>query len=85
MAYREAANSKIIGTPTSGAAGSFGSFNLPGVLSFEYTDAGLYYPNWEEYERTGVKIDIPVKQTVEDIRKGRDMWMEKAIEYIQNK
>jgi len=82
MAYREAANSKIIGTPTSGAAGAVGWFNLPGAIHFEYTAEGLYYPNWGEYERTGVKIDIPVKQTAEDIREGRDMWMEEAIQYI---
>jgi len=82
MAYREAANSKIIGTPTSGAAGGAGWFNLPGAIVFDYTAEGLYYPNWGEYERTGVKIDIPVKQTVEDIRDCRDIWMEKAIEYI---
>jgi len=85
MAYREATNSKIIGTPTSGAAGSFGRFNLPGAIDFEFTAQGLYYPYWGEYERTGVKIDIPVKQTVEDIRDGRDIWMEKAIEYLLNK
>jgi len=82
MAYREAANSKIIGTPTSGAAGVVGWFNLPGAIHFEYTAEGLYYPNWGEFERTGVKIDALVKQTSEDICEGRDMWMEKAIEYI---
>jgi len=30
-------------------------------------------------------IDIPVSLTVNEIREGRDVWIEKAIETIENK
>jgi len=42
----------------------------------------VYYPYWELFQRRGVKIDVPIKETAEDIRDGRDIWMEEAIQYI---
>lgn len=53
-------------------------------ISFLYSANGLYYPNWEPFQRKGVKIDIPIKETFEDIRDGKDVWMEEAIRYITN-
>ena len=82
MAYRNAINSKIIGTTTSGAVGPVSRLNLPGGLSISYSSEGMYYPCWDLFQRKGVKIDIPVKETVEDIRDGKDIWMEEAIHYI---
>jgi len=47
--------------------------------------AGAFYPNWKPNQRVGVKIDIPVKQTVDDVSTGEDMWIRNAIEYIESK
>ncbi|WP_437918793.1 hypothetical protein [Sphingobacterium sp. LRF_L2] len=44
--------------------------------------AGAFYPNWGLNQRVGVKIDIPIVQKVEDVEGGGDMWIRKAIEYI---
>lgn len=82
MAYRNAVNSKIIGTTTSGAVGPCSHFNLPMGLDFSYSADGLYFPDWELFQRKGVKIDIPIKETMESIRDGKDLWMEEAIQYI---
>lgn len=82
MIYRNAVNSKIIGTTTVGAVGPVSHFNLPMGINFTYSANGLYYPGWEPFQRKGAKIDIPIKQTVEDIRDGKDVWMEEAIRYI---
>ncbi len=46
---------------------------------------GAFYPEWKLNQRDGVTIDIPVEQTVEDIAAGEDMWIRKAIEYIESK
>lgn len=82
MAYRKAPNSKIIGSQTAGADGNITTIYLPGAISFTYTALGAYYPNWENCQRIGIKIDIPVLPTVQDIKEGKDVWMERAIEYI---
>lgn len=85
MLYRLSTNSVIIGTQTAGANGNIASVNLPGGIKFTYTGLGAYYPNWEQLQRVGVKIDIPIFPTIQDIKEGRDVWVERAIEYINYK
>lgn len=84
IAYRVAPRSAVIGTQTAGANGHIGYLYLPRGIKFNYTMAGAFYPNWGMNQRVGVKIDIPVEQTVEDVEAGEDMWIKKAIEYIEN-
>lgn len=84
MSYRNAVNSKVIGTPSAGAIGPVSHFYLPMGIYFLYSANGIYYPGWELFQRRGVKIDIPVKETVENIRDGRDIWMEEAVRYIES-
>lgn len=83
IAYRVAPRSAIIGTQTAGANGHIGYLYLPRGIKILYTMSGAFYPDWGVHQRTGIKIDIPVEQTVEDIENGEDMWIKKAIEYIQ--
>lgn len=84
MQHRLAPNSLIIGRQTAGADGAVYRIPIPGGGFFKYTWNGAYYPNWEILQRKGVKIDIPVSPTVNDIKEGRDVWIEKAIEIIEN-
>lgn len=85
MTHRLAPNSVIIGRQTAGANGNIGRIYLPGGIQFMYTQLGAFYPNWEILQRKGVKIDVPVSPTVDDIKAGRDVWIEKAIEIIENR
>ncbi len=85
IAYRAAPRSAIIGTQSAGANGHIGYLFLPRGIRFVYTMAGAFYPNWKPNQRVGVKIDIPVKQTVDDVSTGEDMWIRNAIEYIESK
>ena len=85
VAYRVAPKSAVIGTQTAGANGHVGYLYLPRGIKFTYTMAGAFYPEWKLNQRDGVTIDISVEQTVEDIAAGEDMWIRKAIEYIESK
>lgn len=82
IAYRAAPKSSVIGTQTAGANGHIGYLYLPRGIKVNYTMAGAFYPNWSLNQRDGVRIDIPVIQTVKEIEAGEDMWIKKAIEYI---
>jgi len=82
IAYRKAPRSAIIGSTTAGADGNVALFKLPGDITVQYTGLGAYYPDWEVCQRAGVKIDIHVRPTVDEIRNGQDVLIEKAIEYI---
>ena len=84
IAYRVAPRSAVIGTQTAGANGHIGYVYLPRGIKFNYTMAGTFYPGWKLNQRNGVTIDIPVEQTVEDVEAGEDMWIRKAIEYIES-
>lgn len=84
MKYRLSHNSVIVGRQTAGANGNIGRILLPGNIEFTFTQLGAYYPNWEILQRKGVKIDVPVSPTVDDIKQGRDIWIEKAIEIIKD-
>lgn len=83
IAYRAAPRSAVIGTQTAGANGHIGYFFLPYGIKINYTMAGAFYPDWGMNQRVGVKIDIPVEQTVKDVKYGEDAWIKKAIEYIE--
>lgn len=83
IAYRVAPRSAIIGTQTAGANGHYGYLYLPRAIKISYTMAGAFYPDWGMNQRVGVRIDIPVEQTAEDVEAGEDLWIKKAIEYIE--
>lgn len=82
IALRTAPHAVVIGSTTSGADGNATTFTLPGNIVVSYSVFSAYYPEWELCQRTGVKIDIPARDTLEDILSGRDALIEKAIEYI---
>lgn len=46
---------------------------------------GVYYPDGTETQRTGVRIDVPIKPTIKGIKEGRDELLEKAIAIIEGK
>jgi hypothetical protein len=76
-------NVTVIGSTTAAADGSVTGIVFPGNLSTVITGVGVYYPDGSETQRVGVKIDIPVKPTIQGIREGRDELLEKAIEIIE--
>lgn len=72
-----------IGSQTAGANGNISlTYPLPCNILFTYSGLGAYYPNGEILQRKGVKIDITARPTRQEIKEGRDVCMEKAIEYI---
>lgn len=83
IALSYAPKSAVIGTTTSGADGNATSFVLPGNMRVGFTVFGAYYPDWVQCQRTGVKIDIQSRATVEDLRNGKDALVERAIQYIR--
>ena len=82
MACRKIPNSRIIGSPTGGSPGGICSFSLVGNIRFAFTSIGTYYPGWLLCQRRGVRIDIPVRPSPDDIRNGRDAWVETAMRFI---
>lgn len=79
MSLKTHPNAITIGSQTAGADGNVIAVNVMGGLSLYYTSIGVYYPDWSETQRIGIKPDIEVKPTVLGIREGRDEVLEKAL------
>ena len=84
MVFQQVPNSITVGSKSSGANGSATFFALPSGIETIFTGEGCYYPNRENIQREGVKIDVIVNPTLESVLQGRDEQLEKAIEIISN-
>ena len=82
MALKCAPNSFIIRNRSSRANGTVDPLQLPGGLKLYLTALGFYYPDWKLVQKNGVTIDIPVNYTLESLKMGSDLWIEKALEQI---
>lgn len=85
IAFQSAPNLTVIGSTTAGADGNVSRIMLPGGVFTYISGIGVYYPNGEETQRKGVRIDIPLKPTVMGIKNGEDELLEKAIHMINSK
>jgi len=85
MAFQSAPNVTVIGSTTAGADGNVSPIILPGGIYTLISGIGVYYINGEETQRKGIRIDIELRPTIESIKDGKDLLMEKAIEIINSK
>jgi hypothetical protein len=83
MAYRNAPNAKVFGSPTAGADGNISYIYLPGGIKTTISGIGIYYPDGRGTQRIGILPDMEVKPTIQGIKEGRDEVLEKAIEWIE--
>jgi C-terminal processing protease CtpA/Prc len=83
MALQTAPNAITIGSQTAAADGNISEVSLAGGFRSIMTGIGIYYPNKSETQRTGIKIDIKTKPTIEGIKLGKDEVLERAVEIAQ--
>lgn len=48
-----------------------------------FSGIGIYYPNGDDTQRVGVKLDVDVSPTIDGIKAGKDEVLEKAIALIR--
>lgn len=75
MAIQQNPKAKVVGTPTAGANGDVLSFQLPGEFVCLFSSVGVYYPDGATVQKRGIRIDVPVQETVEGYFK-EDMILE---------
>lgn len=71
-----------MGEPTFGSTGQPLSLKLPGGGSARISAKRDFYPDGREFIGHGVQPDIVVKATVEDVRKDRDVVLERGLDYL---
>lgn len=85
MAFKTAPNSLIIGSTTAGADGDVSNLLLPGNVMTMFSGIGIYYPDGNETQRTGIIPDVIVKPTIKGIKEKRDELIDTAIRLITEK
>ena len=82
MALRNSANVTVIGSNSMGANGDVRVLPLPGGITMNFSNVGVFTPEGGQTQRIGLSPDIYVPRTVEGIRDGRDELMEAAIQFL---
>lgn len=85
MSFQTGDHVTTIGSQTSGADGNISRLEMVGGFSTLISGLGIFYPDYTETQRIGVKIDIEIKPTTEGLVEGRDEILEKAIEFLNVK
>lgn len=83
MVYQNADKAKTLGSTTTGADGNVTYLTLPGGIYTQFTGLGAYYPNGAETQRVGIKLDLPIKPTIQGYRNHVDEQLNKAVEYLE--
>ena len=74
---------EIVGERSAGANGTVSSFTLPGNYNISWTGMRVIKHDYSQHHLIGIKPTVPVKRTVEGVREGRDEYIEKALELIE--
>lgn len=82
MTIQQAPNCITIGEQTSGSVMNIVSYTLPDKSVVNFTGLGAFYPNGEEVQRKGLRIDYYVKETVK--KYDPELYIKEAIRIIEN-
>lgn len=82
MLFQGARPCTVIGSQTAGADGNVTEVALPGGYSITFSGLGIYYPDGTPTQRSGIKVDIPVKPTLAGLKAGKDEVLERALQFI---
>jgi C-terminal processing protease CtpA/Prc len=81
--FRAAGRGPVIGEPSGGSPGDVGTFTLPKSWSVQFSVTRHRSPDGTEFAGAGVKPDVLVVPTVNDLVTGHDVALEKAREYLE--
>lgn len=84
ISLREAGRSLLVGERTAGSAGNPITRRLPGGGQFNMATFRAYLPNGGEYIGIGLRPDVELQPTKEDIRSGVDSVLDKGLEVLAN-
>jgi C-terminal processing protease CtpA/Prc len=76
-------NSFIIGSQTAGSDGELLKYKINDIET-AFTINGVFYPNKDETQGCGIKIDVEIKPTLKGLKANKDEVLERAIQFINN-
>lgn len=76
-------NAITLGQQTAGADGDVKRMTFPGKYILEFTGNGIFYPDGQPAQKTGIKIDRIIKYNNEDYIKKRDLEFEEILKHVK--
>lgn len=76
-------NSFVIGSQTAGSDGELLKYKINNIET-AFTINGVFYPNKDETQGCGIKIDVEIKPTLKGLKANKDEVLERAIEFINS-
>ena len=77
---KDSGRATLVGETTQGSSGLPLIHDFRNGMSLRIAVKRYYFPDGSEFEGVGIKPDIEVHTTIEDLRNGRDPVLEKALE-----
>ena len=74
---------EILGSQTAGTNGNINPFILPDGIEVKWTGVKVVKNDGSQHHLIGIHPTVPVEQTIQGAREGRDEVLEKAIEIIK--
>jgi len=83
MALQNLKTVQVVGSQTAGEDGNQVGIEMPGGIRMFMSSLGIYYPNGDQSQRVGVKINHLVPNTLNEIITGKDIKLEFALEFLK--
>lgn len=83
MTLKTGSNVTVVGEQTAGANGNVTRTILPGGYAINFSGLGIYYPDGTATQRRGIRLDIRVKYTIQDVINKKDPILNRAIEFAK--
>ena len=69
----------------SGSTGQPFYYEFGNGMGFRVSTKRVYFPDESPFEGVGIRPDLEIKPTVDDLRKGRDPVLERALELARGR
>ncbi len=83
MALQTIPGAVTIGSRTAGGDGVQTLIPMGNKMALAYSGYGIFYPDKTPTQRRGVRIDMEATKTAESVIKGKDVALERALEYLK--
>ena len=77
---KESGRATIVGQTTQGSSGLPFIYDFKNGMSLRVAVKRYFFPDGSEFEGVGIKPDIEVHTTIKDLKNGRDLVLEKALD-----
>jgi carboxyl-terminal processing protease len=85
MPFKMSGRARILGEPSSGSTGQPFYYEFGNGMGFRVSTKRSYFPDGSQFEGVGIRPDVEMRPTVDDLRKGRDPVLDRALEMARGR